>query len=310
MSIRRLLTASAALLLLALALAARGEAPATPPAPAAPAAAPAMPDTPPGLPGVLPGRVSQWRGFERHDFVFEGCSTIIVVPPIAAPGKPWLWRAKFFNHRPEVDAALVGKGFHLVYIEIGNTFGCPDALKHWDALYKELTERYGFSRKVALEGLSRGGLDCFNWAAANPDKVACIYADAPVCDFKSWPGGKGKGKGSPLEWKKLLADYGFKSEAEALAYAKNPIDNLAPLARAGIPLLHVCGDADDIVPYAENTALVKERYEKLGGRIQVILKPGVGHVHGLEDPTAIVEFVWTNAGGGVPRVVPAAKAST
>ncbi len=27
----------------------------------------------------------------------------------------------------------------------------------------------------------------FNWAAENPDKVACVYVDNPVLDLQSWP---------------------------------------------------------------------------------------------------------------------------
>lgn len=82
------------------------------------------------------------------------------------------------------------------------------------------------------------------------------------------------------------------SEAEALAYAKNPIDNLEPLAKAGIPLFLLCGDADDVVPYPENGAIVKQRYEKLGGPVRVLIKKGMGHhPHGLDDPSPIVEFI-------------------
>jgi pimeloyl-ACP methyl ester carboxylesterase len=159
-------------------------------------------------------------------------------------------------------------------------------------LYKLLTETYGFSHKVALEGLSRGGLYCYNWAIANPDKVACLYGDAPVCDFKSWPGGKGKGPGSPGDWAKLLQDYHFANEAEALAYTGNPVDNLRPLAEAHVPLLHVYGDADEVVPWPENTGVITERYRALGGEIELIAKPGVGHhPHALDDPTPIVQFV-------------------
>ena len=81
-------------------------------------------------------------------------------------------------------------------------------------------------------------------------------------------------------------------DAEALAYDKNPIDNLAPLAKAKVPLLHVYGDADEVVPWDENTGIIAERYPKLGGEIQLIAKPGVGHhPHGLDDPTPIVEFI-------------------
>lgn len=154
----------------------------------------------------------------------------------------------------------------------------------------------GFAKRAALIGLSRGGLYCYNWAIANPDKVVCIYADAPVCDFKSWPGGKlkglGKGDGSTAEWQKLLMAYGFKSDAQAIAYRGNPVDNLKPLADANIPLLHVYGDADTTVPWDENTGAVAKRYRKLGGNITLIRKPGVGHhPHGLNDPTPIVEFI-------------------
>ena len=123
-----------------------------------------------------------------------------------------------------------------------------------------------------------------------------MYLDAPVCDFKSWPGGKGKGKGSQRDWKLVLDCYGFKSEAEALEYDKNPVDNLEPLAKAKVPLLHVYGDADEVVPWDENTGLVAERYRKLGGQITLIAKKGVGHhPHGLDDPTPIVEFIARHA---------------
>jgi len=245
----------------------------------------------------LPGKRGDYKGYERHDFVVDGCATIVVVPKQPAEGKPWVWRAEFFDAFPQIDLALLAKGFHLAYIGVGNTFGCPDALAHWDVLYRELTGKHGFSPKPVLEGLSRGGLYCFNWAASNPDKVACILADNAVLDFKSWPGGKGKGKGSPADWKKLLQDYHFESEAEALAYKRNPIDNLEPLAKAKVPLFLLCGDADDVVPYEENGAIVKERYEKLGGPVTVLIKKGMGHhPHGLDDPTPAVEFILKHIG--------------
>ena len=90
--------------------------------------------------------------------------------------------------------------------------------------------------------------------------------------------------------KQCLAAYGF-SEAEALAYKGNPIDQLAPLAKAGIPILHIVGDADKVVPVEENSDIIEQRYKALGGNIQVIHKPGVGHhPHSLKDPKPIVDF--------------------
>ena len=105
-------------------------------------------------------------------------------------------------------------------------------------------------------------------------------------------GGKGKGKGSPADWKRCLDAYGL-TEPEALAYKLNPVDNLAPLAKLKVPLLHVCGDADDVVPFPENTKLIEERYKAIGGPIEVIVKPGIGHhPHSLKDPKPIVDFVY------------------
>ena len=246
----------------------------------------------------FPGVKSDYRGYDRYDFEKDGCKSLVVVPKEVAKGRPWIWRAEFFDHRPEADVALLGKGFHLVFMGVGNTFGCPDAMKHWMALYNLLTRTCGLSEKPALEGLSRGGLYVYNWAAANPDKVSCIYGDNPVCDFKSWPGGKGKGPGSPDDWKALIQCYHFESEAQALAFDKNPIDNLKPLADAKIPILHVSADADEVVPFEENTVILKERYEKLGGHFELIVKKGFKHhPHALDDPTPIVDFIVKNTPG-------------
>jgi pimeloyl-ACP methyl ester carboxylesterase len=248
----------------------------------------------------FPGRKSEWQGFERYDFEVNGKSATLVVPKQALPGKPWAWRGEFFGAFANADADLVARGFHLAYLGIPDLFGSPEAVGRWNGFYQELTTKYGLAKRVALIGLSRGGLYCYNWAAANPEKVACIYADAAVCDFKSWPGGKlkglGQGDGSAAEWTKLLKAHGFNSDAEAIAYRGNPVDNLKPLADAGVPLLHVYGDSDTAVPWAENTGVVAARYKQLGGSITLIPKPGVGHhPHGLSDPTPIVEFIMKHA---------------
>jgi lysophospholipase L1-like esterase/pimeloyl-ACP methyl ester carboxylesterase len=240
----------------------------------------------------FPGNRSDWNGFDRYDFVVDGKPVTAICPRHPLPGKPWAWKGEFLDAFPGTEISLLKHGFYIVYVSLPDMLGCPEAVQGWNVCYQELTGKYALARKVALIGLSRGGLYCYNWAAANPDKVACIYGDAPVCDFKSWPGGKGKGKGSASDWKLVLERYHFKSEAEALAYDKNPVDNLASLAKAGVPLLHVYGDSDDAVPWDENTGKLAERYRQLGGSITLIAKPGIGHhPHGLTDPAPIVEFI-------------------
>ena len=238
------------------------------------------------------GKRDEWKGFDAYHFEVDGAPVTVVTPKQAAKGNPWCWHGEFFGHKPDPDIALLGKGFHIVYMKINDMLGSPAAVAHWNALHTELTGKYHLAKKAALVGLSRGGLYCYNWAAANPDKVACIYGDAPVCDFKSWPGGKGKGKGDKHNWELVMKLWNFKDEAEALAYKGNPVDNLEPLAKAHVPLLHVYGDADDVVPADENTLVLAERYRKLGGSIELIAKAGVGHhPHGLQDSTPIIDFI-------------------
>ena len=228
-----------------------------------------------------PGKKSSFRSFALYNFEFEDFNCKVAVPDTIAAGKPWIWRARFWGHQPQTDIALLKMGFHVVYADVKNLYGSPTAVKRWDAFYKHLVETRGFDKKAVLEGMSRGGLIVFNWAARNPEKVHCIYVDAPVCDFKSWPGTN----------KAIMTAYGLTKE-QAKSYKGNPVDNLKPLADAGIPLLHVVGDADKLVPVSENTAVIEERYKALGGHIQVIHKKGVGHhPHSLKDPKPIVDFI-------------------
>ncbi len=266
-------------------------------------------DTPPSsLPAVSStqsnradweGKQSDFHGYVCHSFTCDGCFALVVEPKEPLPGRPWVWRTMFWGAFPEADVALLGRGYHVAFMDVGNTFGCPDAMKHFDAFYALLTSRYGFSTRPALEGLSRGGLYAYRWAYVNTDKVGCIYGDAPVCDMKSWPGGKGKGKGGPEDWQAAIHAYHFADEQEMMAFTGNPIDILAPIAAAHIPIIHVVGDSDTTVPQSENTDIVRDRYLKLGGEFVLIVKQGCGHhPHGLTDPTPVVNFIIAHTASG------------
>jgi len=234
---------------------------------------------------ILPGKTTEWHGFT----MYKDKGRMVVVPKKVADGKPWVWRARFWGHEPQFDKAMLEKGYHVVYCDVANLYGAPAAVERWNEFYKYLREEHGFAEKVVLEGMSRGGLIIYNWAIANPGKVAAIYGDAPVMDFKSWPG-----HGKPG----ILKAYGFKSAEEAKAYKGNPVDNLAPLAKAGVPIIHVVGDADKVVPISENTSVAEKRYKEMGGVFLVIHKEKVGHhPHSLKDPTPIVDFVVKHTAG-------------
>lgn len=229
---------------------------------------------------------SEWNGCDRYDFTFKDRQATVVVPKKAAKGTPWIWRPAFFDAFPSVDKALLEKGFHIVYYDVTHLYGSPRAVSLGTEFYKDITDRYGLSPKVTLEGFSRGGLFAFNWAAQNTDKVACIYVDAPVCNVFSWPGRK-----NATLWNDLLKEWNL-TDAEMEHFKGNPIDNLAPIAAAGIPIISVCGDSDQTVPYKENMDVVRSRYLAAGGPVEVILKKGCDHhPHSLENPEPVVDFI-------------------
>ncbi|WP_414617938.1 GDSL-type esterase/lipase family protein [Dyadobacter sp. 32] len=245
------------------------------------------------------GAVANWKGFEKQEFTFENRDAWYVKPKQAAPGNPWIWRAHFPTWHTEMDSILLTRGFHVAYVNTNDLFGHPKAMQVWDGFYDYLVNEKQFAPKVALEGVSRGGLDVYGWAKRNPDKVSCIYAEAPVCDPRSWPGGKGKGPGSPKDWAAWLALYGL-NEEEAKTFSDIPLNDLSGLAAFKVPIMHVIGLQDKLVPPAENSDLLLANYMKLGGPVAVYpMTRGdqalEGHHFPIEHPDALADFVFNNS---------------
>src|SRR6266850_1854070 len=145
------------------------------------------------------GEKSAWHdGFDRYDYVMDEESfaitsfkrpegekfavgdppkgarrCIVVVPKLAATGHPWSWQGCYWDHEPQTEVELLRRGFHIAFIT-------PDPGKQWDAWDAWLTEKHGLSRKPAFVGMSKGGVNEYDWTTANPDKVSCIYADNPA----------------------------------------------------------------------------------------------------------------------------------
>ena len=247
----------------------------------------------------IPGSRSSWKGFVRYDFNFHGRACRIVCPDKPAVGNPWVWNARFPDWHTEIDSILLSEGFFITYINTDEFNGSPEGVEIWDEYFRYLTDSVNFENRVALEGISRGGLYVYNFAKKYPYRISCIYAEAPVCDFKSWPGGFGKGPGSPEDWKLILKAYGFRDDAEAKSFKDNPVDNLEKLAAEKVPVLHMIGLNDSIVPPDENSFVLIDRYIRLGGPATIVpctrgrqeLK---GHHFDIESPRLVADFIKLN----------------
>ncbi len=107
----------------------------------------------------------------------------------------------------------------------------------------------------------------YSWAAENPDSVACIAGIYPVCNIDSYPG-----------LARACGAYGMtKGQLAAKLSEHNPIDRLAPLAKAKVPIFHIHGDRDAVVPLDENSGEIEKRYAKLGGEMKLVVIKMQGH---------------------------------
>lgn len=226
-------------------------------------------------------------------FEFEGRDAFLKKPQRALPGNPWVWRAYFPDWHTEIDNALLEKGYHIAYVNTSDMYGAPEAMSVWDRFYGYMVTHYGLASRVALEGVSRGGLYVHTWAKRNPTKVSCIYAEVPVCDFTTWPK-----QDNADEWEKLKKVYRFTDDAEAEAYTDMPIHQLSGLATLKVPVLHSVCNIDKIVPPEKNALVFGLNYIKQGGIYGTIpmdkvfnLETAKGHHFHLEHINDIVTFI-------------------
>jgi dipeptidyl aminopeptidase/acylaminoacyl peptidase len=233
-------------------------------------------------------------------FLVEG-RTAFVIPPDekSAKGKtPWVWYAPTLPNLPGTEERWMFErftkaGIAIAGIDVGESFGSPDGRKLFSALYQELTEKRGFALKPVLLGRSRGGLMTLGWAVENPDKVGGFAGIYPVCNIESYPG-VAKASGA----------YHLTPEELAAKLAENnPIDKLAGLAKAKVPLFAIHGDVDKVVPLDANSGEVRKRYQALGGEMKLIIPEGQGHNmwSGFFQCQELVDFVIANAKPGGTR---------
>jgi pimeloyl-ACP methyl ester carboxylesterase len=220
------------------------------------------------------GTTGKQYGVPRTTIAIGKYRGFILQPPKPADAgtRPWVWYAPTIGSYPNqsnewVLRKLLDRGFYVAGIDVGESYGSPAGRKVFSEFYQHLVREYKLEPKARLLAQSRGGLMLYNWAAENPDKVHCIVGIYPVCDLRSYPG---------LE--KAAGAYGMTpAKLEGQLAQHNPIDRLEPLAKARVPILHIHGDADQVVPLDKNSQVVLARYQALGGKMKLMVVPGKGH---------------------------------
>jgi hypothetical protein len=220
------------------------------------------------------GAASKQYGVERTNIDIGKYKGFILQPakPAADGARPWVWYAPTIGGHPNqgnewVLRKLLDRGFYVCGINVGESYGSPAGRKIFSEFHQHVVREYKLETKASLLAQSRGGLMLYNWAAENPDKVRCIVGIYPVCDLRSYPG-----------LTNAAGAYGMTpAELEEKLTQHNPIDRLEPLAKARVPILHIHGDADRVVPLEKNSQIVLDRYTALGGKMKLIVIAGKGH---------------------------------
>jgi len=239
-------------------------------------------------------------------FQVEGRTAFAILPkttPAAEP-MPWVWYAPTLPGLPS-DAEkwmferFLEAGIAIAGIDVGESYGSPAGRESYTALYEELTDNRGFAAKPLMLGRSRGGLMTLAWAVENSDKVAGFAGIYPVCNVTSYPGVA-----------HASAAYGMTAKELSDSLAEhNPIDRLAALAEAGVPLFAIHGDSDTVVPLEQNSGEVRKRYAALGGQMELIVPRGQGHNMwpGFFQCQELVDFVIAKTRRSEPQPVPEAN---
>ena len=232
--------------------------------------------------------------FPGEVFVIEGRTAFLIQPDVKSPKEPvpWVWYAPTLRGLPGgaekwMFERFLKAGIAIAGIDVGESYGSPKGRALYSALHRHLVEKRGMARQACLLARSRGGLMLYSWAAENPDKVRCITGIYPVCNIASYPGVKRASGAYSLS----------ANELNAQLAKHNPIDRLAPLAKAKVPIFHIHGDMDRVVPLDKNSAVIKQRYDALGGPMTLEVVKGQGHNMwvGWFQSQALVDFLIKHA---------------
>jgi hypothetical protein len=230
----------------------------------------------------------------------EGHEAFLILPKtVTTKGKTaWVWYAPTLPGLPGTEEKwmfqkFLNAGMAVAGIDVGESYGSPRGRVLFSALYTELVEKRGLAKTPCLLARSRGGLMLYNWAVEHPSWVACIAGIYPVCNLCSYPG---------IE--KACGAYGMTAEQLAAQLAEhNPIDRLKPLAKARVPIYHIHGDSDTLVPITQNSGELAQRYQQFGGEITLNVIKGQGHNMwaGWFECQELVDFVISHAHKGRPN---------
>ena len=230
----------------------------------------------------------EWNGFKGFEFIFENNYARIILPNCIPNGK-WALKTEYSEAFPNTEIELLNRGWHVAFNQNDNRWAEEKDLLRKANFVKFIPKRFNLNEKCLLIGMSCGGLYAVKLTAIIPNLIQMLYLDAPVLNLLSCPCCMGVATDDLYP---EFFEITKKSKSEMLSYRDHPIDKMDILLNHDIPILLICGDSDTTVPYEENGKILKDYYERNGGKIYSLLKKNCGHhPHGHNDPKIAVDVI-------------------
>jgi pimeloyl-ACP methyl ester carboxylesterase len=234
-----------------------------------------------------------WHGFKSEAFEFEGYEAIIVFPKTHDEKKNWALKTEYWDAFPEEEIELLNRGFHVAWVDNVTRFATVEDCDRKARFVKFLSETYGLRDKCVPVGMSCGGAHAVNFAGYHPECVACIFIDAPVLNFCSYPG-KLKNDHTERVWaREFVVAYAGVTRADLLCFEPHPLNRIDTLLENKIHVIMSYGTDDAVVPYHENGQLMEEKYTDAPELLVLIARDGEGHhPHGIpNEPQNITNYI-------------------
>ena len=234
-----------------------------------------------------------WNGCNVEEFEFEGKRAFIAIPKNPKPNADFLFKTEYWGAYPDIERRMVEEhGYYSVGIKHQTRFSPDSDLECDERFIDYVRKKYSLAEKCSLVGMSMGGSHAVKFAGKYPKKVKCIFIDAPVLNYFSFPVNR--------KWEvtkeEFLKAYPME-KYELFGSDIHPICKVKTLIENKIPVLLVYGKEDATVPYEESGLFLEEAYKNHPELLTVVPVNNRGHhPHGfMSDNTPIVEFILKNS---------------
>lgn len=235
---------------------------------------------------------SVWYGLRCRHFTFEDRDAVVVLPDVKNANGHLVLKTEYWGAFPDVEIQLVKRGFHLAYLQNKTRFATKEDCDAKARFIDHLSKAYHLNGKCVPIGMSCGGAHAIRFAGFYPDLIDCIYIDAPVLNYQSYPGKIGNIDQMHVWDTEFTAAYPGIHRYLLPGFSEHPICMADTLIAHRIPIIMVYGTEDSTVSYDENGRLLEDAFENTY-LLKTIAVPCRGHhPHGLiGDNSPIIDFI-------------------